>query len=116
MPKIEMDKQYRTRDGQEVRIYATDGGDLHSVHEAIKNDEGWIMRRWDSFGICANNYGFIGDDLFEVKPRIKRNVWVNVHTHDVTCHNSRYTADYLAKDDRLACIKVTIDCEEGEGL
>jgi hypothetical protein len=31
---ISMDKQYRTRDGREVRIYAVDGGGKYPIHGA----------------------------------------------------------------------------------
>ena len=57
------------------------------------------------------------EDLIEVKPRIQREVWVNVY--DIGC--STYTTKEMANrcaviDTRLACVKITIDCEEGEGL
>ena len=31
---VDITKQYRTRDGREVRIYATDGNGLYCVHRA----------------------------------------------------------------------------------
>ena len=36
MTKIEMGKQYRTRDGKEVRIYATDGGGCRDPQALIE--------------------------------------------------------------------------------
>jgi predicted DNA-binding protein with PD1-like motif len=33
--EIDINKKYRTRDGHEVRIYATDGMGLYPVHGAI---------------------------------------------------------------------------------
>lgn len=57
-------------------------------------------------------------DLIEVKPRIKREVWVNVY-EGVDCwamHTCKEDADRGAMRSRLACVKLTIDCEEGEGL
>lgn len=38
---IDINKKYKTRDGREVRIYATDGSGGFSVHGAIKRDDGW---------------------------------------------------------------------------
>ena len=58
-------------------------------------------------------------DLIEVKPRIKREVWVNVYPHigAGSFHLSKAQADMHADvENRIACVKLTIDCEEGEGL
>ena len=78
---ISKDKQYRTRDGREVRIYATDGGGRYPVQGAFFNEEGlWVIRAWTKHGnvhggfLCDNPY-----DLIEVRPRIKRTVWLNVY-------------------------------------
>ena len=38
---IDINKKYKTRDGREVRIYATDGCGAFPVHGAIKRDDGW---------------------------------------------------------------------------
>jgi hypothetical protein len=55
-------------------------------------------------------------DLVEVKPRIKRTVWVNVYSNGFAGWLDRKTADANSSFTRLACVKVEIDCEEGEGL
>lgn len=49
--KIEMGKQYRTKAGHEVRIYATDGAGKYPIHGAFKldNDE-WFINNWKSDG------------------------------------------------------------------
>jgi hypothetical protein len=105
---ISKDKTYRTRDGREVRIYAIDGGGVHCVHGAVRNPEGWAMCSWSLESSC---------DLIEVKPRIKRTVWLNVYPDKNGDYSQlRGLADALAATDRLACVKVEIDCEEGEGL
>jgi hypothetical protein len=105
---ISKDKTYRTRDGREVRIYATDGGGVHCVHGAVRNPEGWAMCSWSLESSC---------DLIEVRSRIKRTVWLNVYPDKNGDYSQlRNLADALATTDRLACVKVEIDCEEGEGL
>ena len=112
---ISKDKQYRTRDGREVRIYATDGRCTHCIHGAIKTDHGWALETWDKNG--KQHYFEDSRDLIEVKPRIKRTVWLNVYEHDVFAYDTKPEADkYVVSFDRLACVKVEIDCEEGEGL
>ena len=117
---IDKSKQYRTRDGREVRIYATDGGGKDHIHGAVKHECGsWVAEHWFSGG----KYAFSGvhmKDLIEVKPRIKREVWVNVYRQDdgeefleIAFHKDELDA---VGDARIACVRLTIDCEEGEGL
>ena len=124
MTKIEMGKQYRTRDGREVRIYATDGAGNGSVHGATMNGcGGWIVMNWSKNGKACNLDEY-PSDLIEIKPRIKRDVWVNVYPMDFagditgfTFYHTKHIADECAnKKERIACVKLTIDCEEGHGL
>ena len=111
---IDKSTQYRTRDGREVRIYATDGRKDSEVHGAVKNECGWHHAVWDingsAFGTptCA--------DLIERKPRIKREVWFNVYPGYVSAHTCKEDATACSLQNRIACVKLTIDCEEGEGL
>ena len=115
---IDPKKQYRTRDGREVRIYAVDGGDEFCVHGAILIDGIWCQRSWPISGIigskCKSDV-----DLIEVKPRIQREVWANVYKNpnigDIL-FLSKEEADNCKLYDRIACVKLVIDCEEGEGL
>lgn len=121
---IELGKKYKTRDGCEVRIYAMDGGGRFPVHGAAKLDDGtWRQEEWTLTG----SYNGEKDghtlpnalDLIEVKPRIQREVWVNVYDSfkDMffDCRASKAEAD-LVRGQRIACVKLVIDCEEGEGL
>ena len=62
---INKDKQYRTRDGREVRIYATDGRKWTEVHGAILENNGWAACHWDSNG-KHDHISF--NSLVEVKP------------------------------------------------
>lgn len=47
---IDINKKYRTRDGREVRIYATDGGSPCSVIGVVRSTVGWEMFQWFSDG------------------------------------------------------------------
>ena len=112
---ISKDKQYRTRDGREVRIYATDGTS-RPVHGAIKYPKDWRAETWllDGSWIYDEEHTL---DLIEVRPRIKRTVWLNVYPDGCqTVLPSKEQADKFRISDRLACVRVEIDCEEGEGL
>lgn len=117
MNKISTEKKYRTRDGREVRIYAVDGTGNIAVHGAILNAGKWVPRSWFEDG-SFYQLSQTDEDLIEVRPRIKREVWVNVYPSDrrYGCHSSRIGADEGGTADRIACVKIVIDCEEGEGL
>lgn len=68
MAVIELGKKYRTRSGNEVRIYAVDGSNPDVVHGAIKDKQGeWNTCCWESNG---SYYGVQEDsrDLIEVGP------------------------------------------------
>jgi len=112
---IDINKKYHTRDGQEVRIYATDtGGAKKTIHGAVKLKDGWYMLAWSKNGIVSNIDRNL--DLIEVRPRHKRTAWVNVYEDSKPAlHLSRELADQY-HCDRIACIKVELDFEEGDGL
>ena len=76
---IDINKQYRTRDGREVRIYATDGGGPCPIHGAIRGLNFWSTANWSKNGSYTVVYGQEHDnDLIEVRPRHKRTVWLIV--------------------------------------
>jgi hypothetical protein len=119
---INKDKTYKTRDGREVRIYATDGHPSEPVHGAFQDYScAWNSTMWRHDG--TNVYGKGESDLIEVKPRIKRTVWLHVYTNGYVeasskphwrngpCINGPYDGE-----KPIACVKVEIDCEDGEGL
>lgn len=112
---IDINKKYRTRDGREVRIYATDGWSASPVHGAIKVEGEWRSSCWSVRGIHHTDRAY---DLVEVRPRQKRTVWVNVYESGIIPENcsSKERADLAAACGRIACIKVELDFEEGEGL
>jgi hypothetical protein len=110
---ISKDKQYRTRDGREVRIYATDGHPSEPVHGAFQDYScAWNSTMWRHDG--TNVYGKGESDLIEVKQRIKRTVWLNVFRNGEVVSTSEPPDHYITTI--FACVPVEIDCEEGEGL
>lgn len=115
---IDLRKNYRTRDGREVKLYNILPNQIYGVHGAVKDaDSGaWVMIAWHNDGkMGTKDYNI---DLIEVKPRHKLDVWVNMYR----CYSSnryyltREKADRSACPDRIACVKVQLDFEEGEGL
>jgi hypothetical protein len=114
---IDINKKYRTRDGREVRIYATDGAQCGTcVHGAVFNNEWWGSVTWNSNG-SARSWREDDLDLIEVRPRHKWTVWMNIYGRtSFTSHISREQAEDEQDVNRIACIKVDLDFEEGEGL
>ena len=115
---IDPKKTYKTRDGREVRIYAVDGCNGHRIHGAIYGGKahGWLHRAWFPNG---QTHSFPTDcDLIEVRPRIQREVWVNVYPDGVSMPflTKEAANNYTPMAGRIACVKLVIDCEEGEGL
>jgi hypothetical protein len=111
---IDKDKQYKTRDGREVRIYATDCGDIYPVHGAILKGNGWVMNSWRSDGSDAID-SISNADLIEVKPRMKIERWALVE------RNGGYSlwVDKPSKAssiDAFAVTRISFEVEEGEGL
>lgn len=107
---IDINKTYRTRDGREVRIYATDGWSASPVHGAIKVEGEWRFSCWSAGGIHHTDRAY---DLIEVRPRHKRTVWLHVWKNGTVCATEE---SYYAPAGRIACIKVELNFEEGEGL
>lgn len=113
---IDPKKKYRTRDGREVRIYAVDGGGTDHIHGAVKNECGsWVAEQWYSGGKYAH-CGVHMKDLIEVKPRIKRKVWVNVYPGWEHAYSTKRDAEIGSGQNRIACVEIDIDVEEGHGL
>jgi hypothetical protein len=113
---IDINKTYRTRDGREVRIYATDGEHGELIHGAIKDKEyGWQSKLW-----FANGHYHDDEesplDLIEGRPRHKKEMWINAYQNSVTVFDTRELADFYGRSNRIACIKVELDFQEGEGL
>jgi hypothetical protein len=111
---IDKYKQYTTREGSEVRIYATDGVEPYPVQGAIKRSDGWISATWLNDGHvvrCREN----PDDLIEVKPRIKIERWVLVE------RDGSYSL-WLDKPSKASSVhafgitQIVFEVEEGEGL
>jgi hypothetical protein len=78
---IDAAKKYQTRDGHEVRIYATDHMGSCSVVGAYKGLNGWVLDRWRDDGRWSDSTHPCDLDLIEVKPRIMRTVWLTIYPH-----------------------------------
>jgi len=118
VPAIDWTKPVRTKDGRAVRVLCTDGprtdypviGIIDGACEVLT----WAITGVHSIGYTADH------DLENIPPepkRIKIERWANVYDEDeFYWWASRETADKCAKANRFACVKIVIDCVEGEGL
>lgn len=50
MPKINLERRYKTKSGDKVRIYAIDGSDPYVVHGAVLTKTGWEAESWTAKG------------------------------------------------------------------
>jgi hypothetical protein len=88
-------KQYTTREGQEVRIYATDGYGSYPIHGAALTDNGWNNTVWSRKG----NFNILVEtlfDLIEIVPKVK--VWVEYY---LDRYGNFITARYFSEDTYL---------------
>ena len=119
---IDINKKYRTRDGREVRIYATDGAMPRPVHGAVKSsyDSTWHSFQWHDDGRLVHNVLAVDlSDIIEVRPRHKRTVWVTVWSNGYTETSSKpewRNGPLGCGQEPISCIKVDLDFEEGDGL
>lgn len=80
MTTIQMGKQYRTRDGREVRIYCTDAGGSWPVHGSyyVESESRWAHVTWDINGFFDTPDEENNRDLIEVPERVSRwHDWVH---------------------------------------
>ena len=79
MDKLDFSKpdQLQTRDGRQVRIYATDGACSYCIHGAILTERGWEANVWDRNGRYVDDKKDNSSDLVRKTRRITG--WVNVY-------------------------------------
>lgn len=113
---IDVSRVKRTRNGSEVRIYATDGGSVYQIHGAIYRNDGWEAKTWTSDG------AFLGPqlhdwDLIEEPRTVDFNCWINVYEDRTgAAWDTREEADRNLAPGRIACININRTVTEGEGL
>jgi hypothetical protein len=110
---LDAEKNYKTERGDAVKIYATNGGGRYPVHGAVRIDgKGWRNESWTAMGKAQSG----SERNLQLDPtHISRSIWINVHDRSCVAWISRDKAD-RNQGNRLACIKVKIDCHEGAGL
>lgn len=114
---ISKDKTYQTRSGLPVRIYATDAAGSFPIHGAVNGGGIWQLAAWRAGGLHDCGDGYRERDLVEVKPRHKRTIWLNMYLgYDGVAHQTKDDANASSDATRIACLKIDLNFEEGEGL
>ena len=123
---VVMEKQYSTRDGKEVRLYAVNQGGLFPVHGAIRSTSGyWMVSGWTRDGRYKTDCPSHVHDLVEAPARVRTTAWVSVYKvcgkytfgiYESSDQSRKANAEDCLAMDCLAIVKVDIDCEQGQGV
>ena len=114
--KIEAGKKYRTRDGREALVGA------YNPFSAISTQLiGWIGQRATSW--CVDGREYYQDEspcdlMSEIESKHVYERWVNIakETQRPITYSSKEIADQNAELDRVACLHIRVEYEDGEGL
>lgn len=119
-------KPVQTRDGRKARIICTDAPGLHPLVALVSNcvapEEGepnTVFRyKADGKGAPLNCATHL--DLINIPEKHTLRGWVNVYgpkwSDCSLAYDSRQNADAMVSGKRIACIEITREFEEGEGL
>lgn len=77
--KIDITKQYQTRDGREVRLFTTASPAAWPIIGAVKEDSGWSNVSWKADGTSA----YPPSDLVEVVKRYEQDIFIHNETNQV---------------------------------
>ncbi len=96
---------YRTRDGREARVYATDANQDWPIHGAIKKDVGWLPETWTAAG--ANTTAATHpDDLMPPTRAVTQ--WLNIYRHAGEVRKSFCASERAAQEE--AALSRRNDC------
>ena len=114
---ISMDKQYKTKEGKQVKLYAVEEKGHFPVHGATLELDG----RWDCMCWTDEGKAFRGsitsEDLVEVKPALKIGFWINLYSAgEYSTWLNKEDADLYCSEGRVACIFFEREVEYGEGI
>ena len=111
---VSLEKKYETTDGSQVWFGPIIGALIYGY---VKNKFNLQSIVWNIHtGLPLNTFG---DSLalVEIKPKIKREVWVNMYPNNSgDVHLTRFGADKYAGSMRTECLHHIFEFTEGEGL
>lgn len=115
--KIEEGKPYMTKGGLRWTAYGFYAGGDYPIHGAYQEANGrWVIGAWSKEGKHQLNKEW---DLMPAPRQFARERWINVYEWEETMHPDKWRANAAAGNadtKRLACVRVMIECQEGDGL
>jgi hypothetical protein len=118
MKPFDPTKPVQTRDGRKARIVCMDANTVEYPIIALLAGPAGVEYPI-SFALNGKFYTNREhpNDLINIPIKHKREVWVNCYKADFgDFYHSKDIADSRALPGRIACIKLNIEFEEGEGL
>lgn len=118
--KFDPTKPVRTRDGKPARIICTDRVGNYPIIALVQAANQEEVLKYKSDGKFSGSDYAHPADLENIREKFTRTVWLNVYSQgpsgDTAVHSSREAADRFALEDRIACVAVDLEFEEGQGL
>ena len=96
---IDITKKYKTRAGLSVRFLCDDGPDSHYPIIGII-DGSYYVTTWTHDGLKDKNKPMHGDNLVEVKEKIRVERWINIYRYGE--ENYIRVINFKSKDHALA--------------
>jgi hypothetical protein len=114
---ISMNKEYKYRNGEPARVLCVDRMCYKSTHtySVVSMSRDGSPRQHYNDGRCPGGVNTPWD-LIEVTPKIKVDCWMNIYPNCLSCRDTKAEADKYAEVNRIACIHIVREVEEGEGL
>ena len=111
---IDWTKPVRTKDGRAVRVVCTDAPGSHPIIGIVEGVREPFC--WEVTGVYKEGLE-LGIELENAPQRIQREYWANIYSDGAGgLFETKKDADRVAGTERIACVPIPIDCEEGEGL
>lgn len=113
---FDLTKPVQTRDGNSVRILCTDVEDSDfPVVSLVKRGKSEALYRHTLKGSYYRSRPD-PNDLVNVPVKHQRTGWINCYPATLCIHQIKDDADAQRSQDCIACVPITINFEEGDGL
>ena len=120
---LDLTRPLQTRDGHEVRIYATDGQGLYLIHGAVNMNGQWFVFSWGKEGRYFTDKEMPCDLVNAPAPKHKLTTYLNIHdggrhgVYAIAYESKEQASNYMVGSDaRVACIPITVEYSDFEGI
>ncbi len=117
MKPLDLTKPVQLRDGRPVRIVCTDADSDHPIIGYIPGVNVNLSYRWRKDGTASRVIVNSGMDLVNAPEPFEREIWANIYGTDAfSIWTNKEGADAYCGPNRIACVKITIKGNVGDGL